>query len=237
MIELLFLININICNDGSNTFSFNLLANDATTLGIDPSEYELYYYNSLSNVNAILSETQPFIIATNRSTDTKFRYNEGITNNGSTFGTITFIVPFDAPDRLFYVNGNNVDASGIINIVDELPLSDTQRYVEVPSIGLVEVITNNSDAIKVSDIEQYNLSYTASLIESTEISSSFATTIDILKNGVGRFNPTSATYNPANGEFVMTISQHGLDVGDRIYLEPESFVFTCDMDGNRTEHK
>ena len=35
----------------------------------------------------------------------------------------------------------------------------------------------------------------------------------------------------------MNVSQHGLDVGDRIYLQPESFVFTCDMDGNRTEHK
>ena len=98
-------------------------------------------------------------------------------------------------------------------------------------------MTNNSDAIKISNIEQYTLIYTASLNESNEISSSFATSIDILKNGVGVFTPTTATYNPADGEFVMTISQHGLDVGDRIYLEPESFVFTCDMDGNRTEHK
>jgi len=221
---------------GEDTGSFDDSVKDPT-LTLKRGDLYTFSINSLSNVNAILSETQPFIIATNRSTDTKYRYNDGITNNGSTFGTITFIVPFDAPDRLFYVNGNNVNASGIINIVDELPLSDTQKYVEIPSIGLVEVVTNNSDAIKISNIEQYTLIYTASLNESNEISSSFATSIDILKNGVGVFTPTTATYNPANGEFVMTISQHGLDVGDRIYLEPESFVFTCDMDGNRTEHK
>ena len=221
---------------GEDTGSFDDSVKDPT-LTLKRGDLYTFSINSLNIVNAISIETQPFIISTNRSTDTKFRYNEGITNNGSTFGTMTFIVPFDAPDRLFYVNGNDVNASGVINIVDELPLSDTQRYVEVPSIGSVQVVTNNVDAIKVSDIEQYNLSYTASLSESNEISSSFATTIDILKNGVGSFTPTTATYNPADGEFVMNIPQHGLEVGDRIYLEPESFVFTCDMDGNRTEHK
>ena len=270
---------------GENTGSFDDSVKDPT-LTLKRGDLYTFSINSLSNVNAIQIETEPFFITTNRSTDSKYRYNSGVTNNGSTFGTITFIVPFDAPDTLFYVNGNDVNASGIINIVDALPLSDTQKYVEIPSIGLVEVVTNNSDAIKISNIEQYTLTYTASLNESNEISSSFATTIDILKNGVDDlptiventsgsikvtnttqytssvspqlseityvsssfavvidvlengigYTPTTATYNPADGEFVMTIPNHNYSVSDSIYLRPESFTFTCDMDNNKTEH-
>jgi len=194
---------------------------------------EMYTFS----VNALKYDLNPFYIKTARKPDKEALYNEGVTNNGVNFGTLTFIVPLEAPDRLYYVNGNNVSASGIINVVDNLPISDTQRYIEVPSKGFVEITTNNVDNIKISNISQYSSSFSASVDESHEISSSFATTIEILKNGVDSFTPTSATYNPADGEFVMTVSQHGLDVGDRIYLKPESFVFTCDMDGNRTEHK
>ena len=52
-----------------------------------------------------------------------------------------------------------------------------------------------------------------------------------------RFTPSTATYDPSNGNFVVTIPNHNLDVRDEIYIKPESFVFTCTMDGNRTEHK
>ena len=48
--------------------------------------------------------------------------------------------------------------------------------------------------------------------------------------------PTGATYNPANGVFVVTANNHGASVGDQVAFDPESFVFTCAMDGNKTEH-
>jgi exosome complex RNA-binding protein Rrp4 len=68
------------------------------------------------------------------------------------------------------------------------------------------------------------------------VSSSFGQIIDIIENGTGSFTPSTATYDPANGNFVITISNHNLNVGDEIYIRPESFTFTCDMDGNKTEH-
>ena len=147
---------------------------------------ELYTFsvNSLNIVNADISVLKPFYIKTKRTTGTKDLYNDGVTGNGTSFGTVTFIVPFDAPDTLYYVNSNNVSASGIINIVDELPLSDTQRYVTIPSLGEVEVVTNNVDNIKINNIDQYTSQYTASAVQSVAISSSFATTVDILINGV-----------------------------------------------------
>ena len=50
------------------------------------------------------------------------------------------------------------------------------------------------------------------------------------------FTPTGATYDPATGDFVLTANGHGLNTSQRIKLLPESFVFTCDMDNNKTEH-
>ena len=49
--------------------------------------------------------------------------------------------------------------------------------------------------------------------------------------------PTTATYDPANGDFtITTATSHGLSTNEALRLAPESFVFTCAMDSNRSEH-
>ena len=48
--------------------------------------------------------------------------------------------------------------------------------------------------------------------------------------------PTDATYDPSNGDFTVTVNNHGLSTSNTIRIAPESFVFTCAMDGNKTEH-
>ena len=52
-----------------------------------------------------------------------------------------------------------------------------------------------------------------------------------------QITPTSATYDPATGNFVVTSAGHNVTTADSITIKPESFVFTCTMDGNKTEHK
>ena len=185
------------------------------------------------------SINSPFLIKTKRTAGTVYDVYEsiGLINNGITFGTITFTPLEDTPDTLFYVNPTNASASGVINIVDSLPLSSEQKYVYVPTKGEFEKVVNTKDNIKVTNGIQYTSSLDASVSDRNIVSGGFSTVVGILKSGVDSYTPTSATYNPADGEFVINISQHGLDVDDRIYLKPESFVFTCDMDGNRTEHK
>lgn len=44
--------NLYVCNDNSNSYTFNLTENNSTTLGINPNEYQILYYNSLANVVA-----------------------------------------------------------------------------------------------------------------------------------------------------------------------------------------
>jgi len=55
---------------------------------------------------------------------------------------------------------------------------------------------------------------------------------------IGIFTPTTATYDPANGDFTFTTATaHGLSASNTIRFQPESLTFTCDMDNNATEHK
>jgi len=58
--------------------------------------------------------------------------------------------------------------------------------------------------------------------------------LDVANGGTAPsyYNPTSATYNPATGEMVLTIGTHPHVVGDTLVLEAESLGFTCTTDGN-----
>ena len=221
---------------GEDTGSF-LGSKKDPTLTLARNEMYNFSINDLGFEDTTINT--PFLIKTKRTAGTTYDVYEsiGLINNGITFGTITFTPLADTPDTLFYVNPTNVSASGVINIVDSLPLSSEQEYVYVPTRGEFEKEVNTKNNIKVTNGVQYTSSLDASVSDRNIVSGGFSTVVGILKSGVDKFTPTSATYNPADGEFVMNVSQHGLDVGDRIYLKPESFVFTCDMDGNRTEHK
>ena len=61
----------------------------------------------------------PFVI---QSSSTSYNsanvYNSGITNNGATTGSLTFIVPYDAPDTLYYVCQYHSGMGGSIEIVN-----------------------------------------------------------------------------------------------------------------------
>ena len=221
---------------GEDTGSF-LGSKKDPTLTLARNEMYNFSINDLGFEDTTINK--PFLIKTKRTAGTEFDVYEsiGLINNGITFGTLTFTPLEDTPDTLYYVNPTNVSASGVINIVDSLPLSSEQEYVYVPTRGEFEKVVNTKNNIKVTNGVQYTSSLDASVSDRNIVSGGFSTVVGILKSGVDSFTPTTATYDPADGEFVMTVSQHGLDVGDRIYLKPESFVFTCDMDDNKTEHK
>ena len=73
----------------------------------------------------------------------------------------------------------------------------------------------------------------------TDIPQFTDTSILVDANGTPIFqgNPTDATYDPSTGNFVLTFaSAHGVTTSDSLRLDVESFVFTCAMDGNKTEH-
>ena len=62
-------------------------------------------------------------------------------------------------------------------------------------------------------------------------------TVDVGVAGYDKyFQPTAGTYNAATGEMVLTVGQHGLAVGSDITLKDNSLTFSCDKDGNATNH-
>ena len=60
----------------------------------------------------------PLWIKTNESPGTENAYASGVTGNGTDKGTITFVVPKDAPAALFYNCQYHIVMHGKINITD-----------------------------------------------------------------------------------------------------------------------
>jgi hypothetical protein len=58
----------------------------------------------------------PFWIKTEAITGVDYGYPTGVTNNGISSGTITFDVPYNAPDELFYICQNHAHMTNKINI-------------------------------------------------------------------------------------------------------------------------
>lgn len=70
------------------------------------------------SVNGVVVEGPEWELVTDNAQTSKFDYNNGVTNNGETNGTITFEVPLDAPDVLFYQSATNPDRFGRFTIAD-----------------------------------------------------------------------------------------------------------------------
>ena len=60
----------------------------------------------------------PFLIKSVQGTGTGDAFNEGVSNNGASTGEITFTVPQNAPDKLFYNCEFHGSMTGILVIVD-----------------------------------------------------------------------------------------------------------------------
>ena len=61
----------------------------------------------------------------------KFDYESGVTNNGATNGTVTFEVPLDAPDILYYQSATNPDRFGrfLIQDIEEYTSIDVEKEI------------------------------------------------------------------------------------------------------------
>ena len=64
------------------------------------------------------TEGHPFYINTTQGTGTTNSYNSGVTNNGAVSGTITFTVPMDAPNTLYYNCEFHGSMTGTITVTD-----------------------------------------------------------------------------------------------------------------------
>lgn len=99
-------------NSGASAYLFTGEGlSDASNPNITLKRGETYEFT-------ISTPGHPFFIKTTETTGTGSTFNDGVTNNGASDNTITFVVPNTAPDTLFYICEFHGSMTGTLNIVD-----------------------------------------------------------------------------------------------------------------------
>ena len=111
----------------------------------------------------------------------------------------------------------------LLNSPNKFPLSSPvdRRYQDA-----VTFIRNNRDFIADEVVGKIN----------DQFKKEYYSVYDIGGSVDSSFTPTNVTYDPATGDSVFTVANHGLSVGDGVKIADESITFTCTMDSNKTEH-
>jgi hypothetical protein len=102
-------INFSVSNSGLSSYLIDGNINPTLTL-----QRGLTYTFTINSVG------HPFWIKTTQTTGTSNSYNDGVTNNGTSSGMITFEVPQNAPETLYYICQFHGSMTGIISIIDSL---------------------------------------------------------------------------------------------------------------------
>jgi hypothetical protein len=104
-------INYRVTNQGVSAFVVDYQPNPTLTL----VRGNTYVFDLVGQ------DRLAFYIKTQDTLGTINLYNNGVDRNGAREGQVTFVVPQDAPDTLYYNNDLYSNMSGTINIVDATP--------------------------------------------------------------------------------------------------------------------
>lgn len=105
-------VNFQVTNNES--ISYNIIGEGASE-GVNP---ELTLKRGMTYTFTVNAQGHPFFINITQGTSTENAYNVGVTNNGVQNGTITFVVPMNAPDTLFYNCQFHPTMTNTITIID-----------------------------------------------------------------------------------------------------------------------
>jgi len=107
----------NIEEVNSNTFRY-LTAGDPPGIGFtqNTDDPELYLQRAAKYEFHVDTAGFPFYIKTQPTADLNNQYNDGVVNNGAQAGIVTFKVPFNAPNILYYQASNTAGMGGTIYI-------------------------------------------------------------------------------------------------------------------------
>jgi len=124
---------IQLVRGGSYTFQVSQNAKETVNYRVRNSGVGAYVIDFQNNptltlargntyvFNLTLNGVFPFYIKTEPVTGLGELYSSGVTRNGATTGLVTFTVPQDAPDTLYYASENQVLMQGTLNIVNSTP--------------------------------------------------------------------------------------------------------------------
>jgi hypothetical protein len=117
----------NVAQNQTESVNFRVTNNDASSWNIDysPNPTLTLIRGNTYVFNLEQSFPWKFFIKTELSFGTTNVYSNGVFNNGASGGLITFTVPQDAPDTLFYCNDTEFNLRGQITVVNA---GTTQPY-------------------------------------------------------------------------------------------------------------
>jgi len=135
-----------VAQNNKETVNYRVTRTNVTSYNIDnqPNAPITLTRGNTYTFNLFLQGDFPFWIKTTPTTGTGDAYNSGVTRNGSTTGTVTFVVPQDAPDTLYYNCQNQSLMRGTISIINAQPGTGPGFWIQTdPGISGENPITPN----------------------------------------------------------------------------------------------
>lgn len=127
-------VNYRVTNNDASSWNINNLINPPLTL-VRGNTY---------NFDLIQTAAWAFYIKTELSLGTTNVYSNGVFNNGGSDGLVTFTVPYDAPDTLYYCNDIEYNLRGEFTIVDPDPGSGPQFWIQSePGVTGTQAVSPN----------------------------------------------------------------------------------------------
>lgn len=136
----------NVTNSGIGNYVINGASNPTLTV----VKGQTYTFN----INA---SGHPFLIKTTRTTGTANQYDDGVTNNGTDNGAITFTVSMNAPSILYYNCQYHSSMNGTINVIEPTASSTKHYPVNVTSSSVQYKTSVNDKLVNYTiEVEQAN---------------------------------------------------------------------------------
>lgn len=135
----------NVAQNAKETVNFRVTSKGTSAFVIDYQDNPtLKLVRGNTYVFTLSRNPYNFYIKTDPTLGTTNQYTNGVTNNGATNGKITFTVPQDAPDQLFYCNDLQRNLQGTIEIVDAMSGTGPGFWIQVdPGISGNLIATPN----------------------------------------------------------------------------------------------
>ena len=203
--------NFTVAQNATETINFRVSNNGASSYTIDyqPNPTLTLVRGNTYVFNLNLTGIYPFYIKTIASLGNINTYDTGVLRNGASTGIITFTVPQDAPDTLYYSSANESNLRGQINIVNATPGTGPGFWIQtdpgvagrlpyapnISSRDVLGVFNNGEDLGTVSFDVPYKdaQSFYYSLPTIGNISGKPAGTVDLV---------TTLNFNQINNQFV-----------------------------------
>jgi hypothetical protein len=135
-----------VAQNNKETVNYKVTRTNVTSFNIDnePNAPIVLTRGNTYTFNLFVQGDFPFWIKTAATTGTGDAYNTGVTRNGSTVGTVTFVVPQDAPDTLYYSCQTQSLMRGTISIIDAEPGDGPGFWIQTaPGVNGLDPITPN----------------------------------------------------------------------------------------------